>query len=444
MTEQRPSYFSRIWKSIQQLILWFSPGLGVKRWLGLILLGTTMLAVGLAFILIDIYRQAPDNWISTVLALIALQKLPRLLRAVIFGGIGVGFVIVGFLQLNRTILRPYRRPGEPVVNTLVQYSRRDRGPNVVVIGGGHGMATVLRGMKEFTRKITAIVTVADDGGSSGKLRDAKGMLPPGDIRNCLAALSSDEALTSQLFQYRFSTGEDELEGHSFGNLLISALAEITGSFEQAVVEAGRVISASGQVIPSTLHDVRLVADKSLPNMRNEVRVKGESQIPSVGGNVRRLWLEPNSPPAYPAAVRALLQADMIVVGPGSLYTSILPNLLVPDIVAAMRSSQAFKVFVCNIITQPGETDNYDCGDHLRAIEDHVAGELFDLVVSNCETIADLPPGLQWVEAPPELDDNYAIYRANLVSEEEPLLHDESKLAKVLIDLFMERTGPLVV
>jgi uncharacterized cofD-like protein len=403
-----------------------------------------MLAVGLAFILLDIYRQAPDNWISTLLALISLQALPRLLRALIFGSIGVGCVMIGFVQLNRTILRPYRQPGKPVVNTLMRFSRRDRGPNVVVIGGGHGMSTVLRGLKEYTRKITAIVTVADDGGSSGKLREAKGMLPPGDIRNCLAALSSDEDLTSQLFQYRFSTGEDHLEGHSFGNLLISALAEITGSFEQAVVEAGRVLSASGQVIPSTLHDVRLVADKSLPNMRNQVRVKGESQIPNVAGEVRRLWLEPNSPPAYPAAVRALLQAEMIVVGPGSLYTSILPNLLVPDIVSAMRSSQAFKVFVCNITTQPGETDNYDCGDHLRAIENHVDGELFDLVVSNCETIAELPDEIQWVEAPPELDDEYAVYRSNLVSEDAPLRHDEAKLAQVLIDLYMERTGPLVV
>ncbi|MFN2144916.1 MAG: uridine diphosphate-N-acetylglucosamine-binding protein YvcK [Anaerolineales bacterium] len=443
MTEQSPSFFSRIGMCIRQFILWFSPGLGVKRWLGLVLLGTTMLAVGLAFILLDIYRQAPDNWISTLLAMISLQALPRLLRALIFGSIGVGFVVFGFIKLNTTILRPFRQPGKPVVNTLMQYSRLDRGPNVVVIGGGHGMATVLRGMKKYTHKLTAIVTVADDGGSSGKLRDAKGMLPPGDIRNCLAALSNDEDLTSQLFQYRFSTGEDQLEGHSFGNLLISALAEITGSFEKAVVEAGKVLSASGQVIPSTLHDVRLVADKTVPNLRNEIRIKGESQIPNVAGKVRRLWLDPIAPPAYPAAVRALLQADMVVVGPGSLYTSILPNLLVPDIVSAMRSSQAFKVFVCNVTTQPGETDNYDCGDHLKAIANHVDGNLFDLVVSNCETIASLPEGLQWVEAPPELDDEYAIYRSNLVSEDHPFRHDGNKLAQVLIDLFMERTGPLV-
>ena len=442
---KRPSsLLSRLRNNLKLLLLWFRPGLGVKRWFGLMLLGTTMLAVGLAFILLDIYRQAPEGVPSTILATISLQALPRLLRALIFGGIGVACVAIGILRLNRTLMRPFLQPGKPVVNALMQYSRLDRGPNVVVIGGGHGMSTVLRGLKKYTRNLTAIVTVADDGGSSGKLRESKGMLPPGDIRNCLAALSSDEDLTSQLFQYRFSAGDEHLEGHSFGNLLISALAEITGSFEQAVVEAGRVLSASGQVVPSTLHDVRLVADKSLPHVQREVRIKGESQIPGITGKVRRLWLDPNAPPAYPAAVKALLQAEMIVVGPGSLYTSILPNLLVPDIVAAMRASHAFKVFVCNVTTQPGETDNYDCGDHLQALEEHVGDHLFDLVVSNYTYLSALPDNLKWVAAPPELDDDYAIYRADLTREDNPLRHDGDKLARVLIDLFMERTGPLVV
>jgi uncharacterized cofD-like protein len=438
------SLITRIRDNIKLLILWFSPGLGVKRWFALVFIGITMLAVGLAFVLLDFYRQAPEGWLSTVLATISLQALPRLLRALIFGGIGVACVIIGILRLNRTLMRPFLQPGKPMVNALMQYSRLDRGPNVVVIGGGHGMSTVLRGLKKYTRNITAIVTVADDGGSSGMLRESKGMLPPGDIRNCLAALSNDEDLTSQLFQYRYSAGDERLEGHSFGNLLISALTEITGSFEQAVVEAGRVLSASGQVVPSTLHDVRLVADKSLPHLQREVRIRGESQIPGITGKVRRLWLDPNAPPAYPAAVRALLQANMIVVGPGSLYTSILPNLLVPDIVAAIRASHAVKVFVCNVTTQPGETDNYDCGDHLQAIEEHVADNLFDLVVSNCAVDGDLPENLQWVTAPPELDEDYAIYRSELVREDNPLRHDDDKLARVLIDLFMERTGPLVI
>ena len=436
---------SRLKRDVQQLVLWLSPGLGVKRWFFLLLFGATMLAVGLAFVLLDIYRQAPsDSWISIWLSYISLQFLPRLLRALIFGGMGVAFVLIGITRLNRTIMRPFIRPGKPVVNTLVQFSRLDRGPQIVVIGGGHGLAMLLRGLKKYTRNITAIVTVADDGGSSGKLREAKGMLPPGDIRNCLAALSSDEDLITQLFQYRFTSDEPDLEGHSFGNLLISALSDITGSFELAVVEAGRALSVNGQVLPSTLKDVRLVADKSLPYLRREVRVKGESRIPEVRGEVRRLWLEPNNPPAYPAAIKALLQADMIVVGPGSLYTSILPNLLVPDINSAMRSSKAFKLFVCNVTTQPGETDDYDCGDHIRAIEAHVGQGMFDLIVSNCEMNGKLAEGLKWVEASPELDDHYAVYRSNLVDPEVPHRHNSEKLARALIDLFMERTGPLVV
>jgi uncharacterized cofD-like protein len=444
MTTNNSRPVSKIKKGFEQILLWFSPGLGVKRWFLLVFLGITMLAVGLAFVLLDIYRQAPDNWVSALLATVSLQFLPRLLRAFIFGGIGLGFVVVGIFRLNRSIMRPFLQPGKPVVNTLVQYSRLDRGPQVVVIGGGHGLSTLLRGMKKFTRNLTAIVTVADDGGSSGRLRTSKGMLPPGDIRNCLAALSSDEDLITQLFQYRFSVEDQNLQGHSFGNLLISALTEITGSFEDAVVEAGQVLSVYGQVVPSTLHDVRLVADKSLPYMRGEVRVRGESQIPEVAGKVRRLWLEPSNPPAYPTAIRALLQADLIVIGPGSLYTSILPNLLVPDITAAVRTSPALKVYICNVTTQPGETDNYSCGDHIHAIEEHVGERIADLVVCNSNFENQLPEGVQWVEAYPDLDDDYAVYRADLLDPEHSLRHDQDKLAQVLIDLFMERTGPLVM
>ncbi len=444
MKPKQSSFFSQFWGEIKRLPMWFSPGLGIKRWLVLIFVGITMLALGMAFVLLNIYRVAPDNWVSSVIALVSLQSLPRMLRALVFGGIGVVCVVVGVVQLNRSILRPFLQPGTQVMDTLVQYSRLDRGPHVVVIGGGHGLATLLRGMKGFTRNITAIVTVADDGGSSGKLRESKGMLPPGDIRNCLAALSSDEDLISQLFQYRFSPQEEGLEGHSFGNLLISALSEITGSFERAVVEAGRALSVYGQVVPSTLHDVRLVADKSLPHMRREVRIKGESLIPETKGKVRRLWLEPNNPPAYPTAIKALLQADMIVIGPGSLYTSILPNLLVPDITAAIRASSALKVFICNVTTQPGETDNYNCGDHIKAIEDHVGRGIVNLVVSNCETTAKLPEGITWVEALPELDEDFAVYRSDLIDPEKPDRHDGTKLAQALIDLYMERTGPLVL
>jgi len=324
----------------------------------------------------------------------------------------------------------------------VDHRKRGRGPRIAVIGGGHGLATLLRGLKEHTYNLTAVVTVADDGGSSGRLRSDLGVLPPGDIRNCLAALSNDETLITQLFQYRFSTGRNGLQGHSFGNLFISALSEITGSFEAAVAESGRVLSVHGRVLPATLHDVRLVADLAVPLATAEVRVSGESRIPQVTGAVRRVWLEPNAPPAYPAAVNALLSADLIVLGPGSLYTSILPNLLVPDLSAAVRNSPALKIFICNVATQPGETDGYDCGDHIRGLEAHVGPGFFDIVISNQPQPGQPPAGAQWVTADEDLDKEYALYRAQVADPEHPGHHRADKLAQLLIDLWQERTGPL--
>ena len=314
MAQNAPDLGARTRQNIRRVLRWLTPGLGVKRWLFLILLGTSLIGVGVAIFALDFYRTAPDTWWLPALSWISLRFLDRTLRAIIFGGLGIGLVITGVLRLNRSLLAPYMRPGSPVVDTLAVYRRRGRGPRIAVIGGGHGLATLLRGLKEHTHNLTAIVTVADDGGSSGRLRDSTGILPPGDIRNCLAALSNDEALMTQLFQYRFSSGENGLEGHSFGNLFISALTEITGSFEQAVAESGRVLSVYGRVLPATLHDVKLVADLELPMSDSKVRVKGESRIPTVSGAVQRVWLEPNNPPAYPAAVNELLKADMIVLG----------------------------------------------------------------------------------------------------------------------------------
>jgi len=430
-------------KALQRLLRWLTPGLGVKRWLLLILAGTSLIGLGVAVLVLDFYRTAPDTWWLPALSWVSLRFLERPIRALIFGGLGIGMIVGGVLGLNRSLLAPFMRPDKPVVDTLAVYRRRGRGPRIVVIGGGHGLSTLLRGLKEHTHNLTAIVTVADDGGSSGRLRDSSGILPPGDIRNCLAALSDDEDLITQLFQYRFSSGEDGLEGHSFGNLFISALSEIAGSFEKAVSESGRVLSVHGQVIPATLHDVRLVADMALPLSDSQVRVKGESQIPKTSGEVQRVWLEPNNPPAYPAAVNALLKADIIVLGPGSLFTSILPNLLVPDLAAAVRNSRGLKIFICNVATQPGETDNYNCGDHIAALESHVGSNFFDMVISTTGGKGNLPKGARWVQAEESLDQKYAVYRAEIADEEAAGRHDAAKLAQKLMDLYLERTGPLV-
>jgi uncharacterized cofD-like protein len=432
----------RIQESLRQFLRWFKPGLGVKRWLALILLGITLLGVGLSIFLLDLYRtEWANETILTILSYASLRFLTRELRVIIFGGLGVGMVIFGIWELNRSLLRPFLRPGRAVVDEIASFRRLERGPRIVAIGGGHGLASLLRGLKDQTRNLTAVVTVADDGGSSGKLRESFGILPPGDIRNCLAALSNDEALLTQLFQYRFS-GETGLDGHSFGNLFITALSDITGSFEEAVAESGRVLSVHGRVLPSTLHDVKLVADIQMPHLLNEVRVEGESRIPKVAGRVRRVWLEPNNAPAFPPVIQALLSAEMIVVGPGSLYTSLLPNLLVSDLMSALRVSRAIKIYVCNIAVQKGETDSYSCYDHVRALEEHIGEDLFDVVLCNDNYDERLTRDVEWVRIDGRSLSDSRVYATDLVDMAHPWRHDSVKLSQVLMNLFYERTGPL--
>jgi uncharacterized cofD-like protein len=422
------------------LLRWLVPGLGVKRWIGLLLAGITLLGVGLAYFLLDIYRTTPADDLLHILDIASLRFFPRIVRVLIFISLGLGMVVWGFWGLNRTLLDPFLRKDRRLVDQIADFRRRERGSRTVVMGGGHGMATLLRGLKNYTHNLTAVVTVADDGGSSGKLRQSLGILPPGDIRNCLAALSNDEAMLAQLFQYRFND-DSGLGGHSFGNLFISALVDVTGSFEEAVAESGRVLSVHGRVLPATLNDVQLVADVQVPNIDNQVRITGESSIPETPGRVRRVYLEPNNPPAFPPVIHDILSADLVVIGPGSLYTSILPNLLVPDLLAALRSTRALKIYVVNIATQPGETSAYGVGDHIFALEEHIGAGLFDVIVCNNSYKGNLPAGVGWVLIDQRAQ-NYPIYGADLVDANQPWRHDSEKLARTLIDILYERTGPL--
>ncbi len=429
-------------RNIRSLARWFQPGLGVKRWFLLVLLGITMLGVGLALFLLEIYRtQSSNNLFLTILSYASLRFMPRELRIFIFTAMGAGLAAYGILRLNRSLLSPFIRPGHGVLDELNSFRQIEKGPRIVAIGGGHGLSTLLRGLKLYTKKLTAIVTVADDGGSSGRLRETFGILPPGDIRNCLAALSNDEQMLTQLFRYRFS-GAGGLDGHSFGNLFITALADITGSFESAVAESGKVLSVSGRVLPSTLHDVKLVADMVLPNSLNQVRVEGESRIPKMAGRVRRVWLEPNDAPAFPPTLKEILSADMIVVGPGSLYTSLLPNLLVKDLLGAITASRAVKIYVCNIATQAGETDVYTCYDHVRALEEHVGDGVFDVVLCNDNYEGVLNEGSQFVRADEKTLADTRTRCADLSDENFPWRHDTAKLAATLVEILNEYTGPL--
>jgi len=432
---------NRFIRGLRGLARWLVPGLGVKRWFLFVLAGITMLGVGLAIALLNVYRTADDPFVRNILSIISLESFPRVVRVLIIGGVGIWLVAYGIIRLNRSLLKPFIRPGRAVVDELTDFRRRERGPRIVAIGGGHGLATLLRGLKTHTRNLTAVVTVADDGGSSGRLRADFGILPPGDIRNCLAALSNDEQMLTQLFQYRFS-GAGDLSGHSFGNLLITALADITGSFEGAIAESGKVLSVSGRVLPSTLHDVRLVADMQLPHIVNQVRVEGESRIPQMAGQVRRVWLEPNDAPAYPPVLKAILNADMIVIGPGSLYTSLLPNLLVHDLLGAIRASRAVKVCVCNIATQTGETDLFSCYDHVRALEEHVGDHVFDVVLCNDNFAGILNEGDRWVNVDEKSLLDSRVQSADLIDDQAPWRHDSMKLATALTNILDEYTGPL--
>lgn len=414
--------------------------MGIKRWVLLLFLGIIFLALGGALYLRNLYELSGyPVWIK----MLALQALPRWLRAVIFGGVGVGIVGWALFQLNQTLWLAFI-PGEPDVAALAEQLHRARyrrkGPKIVTIGGGTGMSTLLRGLKLHTDNITAIVTVADDGGSSGRLRESLGVLPPGDIRNCIAALADDDALTTQLFQYRFAKRADDesgagVEGHSFGNLFITALAGVTGSFERAVAESGRVLAIRGQIVPGTLENVTLFAEVAGEN--GSQRVRGESAIPHTPYPIERVYLQPESPAAFPGAIRAILDADVIVLGPGSLFTSLLPNLLIPDIAHAIRASDAPKVYICNVATQLGETDGFSLDDHISVLENHMGRGFFSHILVNSNLAHPLPASWSLNLVIPQHADKiaYDMIAVDVIDAAKPWRHDPQKLAKALIEWY---------
>jgi uncharacterized cofD-like protein len=270
------------------------------------------------------------------------------------------------------VLKP--EGNKELVDVLMAHRRLNRGPKMVVVGGGTGLSSLLRGLKVYSANITAIVTVADDGGSSGRLRQEFGVLPPGDIRNCLAALADQEKLLTELFQYRFQAGNG-LVGHSFGNLFLTAMSEITGDLERAIAASSQVLAVRGRVLPATLSDVCLWAE-----LEDGRRIEGESNITAANGKILKIGCTPERPPALPAVLKAIHEADYIIIGPGSLYTSIIPNLLVPEIADAIAKTSVPRIYVCNIMTQPGETVGYTVGDHIRAIDEACGQPLFDAVL----------------------------------------------------------------
>ena len=429
------NWFSQLIKSPSWK--WLYLGLGVKRWLVLLTLGVTILGLGVAYVLVQIYRESdlPD-----VFYYLTLQFIPRIERGILFAALGIALVVISIVKLSESLLSAFVGDETSVIEALYRKRMRHRGPKIVAIGGGTGLSTLLRGLKDKTDFLTAIVTVADDGGSSGRLRRELGVLPPGDFRQCIAALADSEPLMTRLFQYRFSEGNG-LSGHSFGNLFIAAMAGVTGDFESALLQSSRVLAVRGLILPSTLKNVMLCAETLDPEPTGAglAMVAGESEITHRGKPIERVYLEPEHVPAYPGAVRAILDADLIVAGPGSLYTSVLPNLLVEDIRRALEASPALKLYICNVATQPGETNGFSVQDHYEALAQHVGPGIFTHVIANNNWRVQFPKQSEskLVRLRESRAPSAELVLADLVDETKPWRHDPEKLAQAILKWYRD-------
>ncbi len=415
---------------------WLYPGMRVKRWIAVIFVGVFLFMFGAASLILG-FMNLDKGLAGQLYTYAALGFL--------VGGL---FLLTGVYRLMKSLteLLAQRSRDKDLVDIAFERRYLGLGPRVVALGGGTGMSALLEGLKEYTSQVTAVVSVADDGGSSGRLRREFDMLPPGDIRKCLVALSDESPLLGELMQYRFSdadaagpAGNVELAGHSFGNLFLTALWRLTGDFGEAVRQAGRILSIRGRVIPSTLDRISLVA-----TYRDGSAMTGQRQISESAKRIDRIQLRPKPGPASRDILEAVEQANLIVLGPGSLYTSVLPNLLMAGIPEAIRRSSAVKVYVANIASQEGETRGFTLKDHLDAIRAHTGELPFGLVLVNS---SDLPPpvlkklreeGGAVVRYDPSSFDGESrdlrFAEADLTGRENVLRHDPKKLGRMLMTL----------
>lgn len=402
---------------------WLIPGMGVKRWIFLLILSVVLVSMGSVLIIIE---ENPNTKAGAGLIIL----------------LGIFGLINGVKKIVRSVVEVFlpQREAE-LVDIVYQKRYLERGSNVVVVGGGTGLSVLLHGLKDYTSNITAIVTVADDGGSSGKLREEFNVLPPGDIRNCLVALADAEPLMRKLFQFRFEDGE-HLKGHSFGNLFITAMSKVTGDFEQAVRESSKVLAIRGKVIPSTLSKIKLVAE----HQNGEV-TEGESKIPEKMVPIKKVYLEPKECEATGEALETIRAADAIILGPGSLYTSIIPNLLIRGIYQEISRSRVLKIYVCNVMTQAGETDGYKASDHLKAIIHHTTPDITNTCIVNTGNIPNnlleryKEENAERVEPDIEVirKMGYRVIGANVISAKDYIRHDPYKLSRLIMNLIGEYT-----
>ncbi len=398
---------------------WLYPGIKVKRWVFASLFGVLTVGVGAVF---AVY---PYPFVSSLGIVI-------ILCGILFIVLAMGKMIISLI----TLFLPQRE--RDIVDILYQRRYLERGPKIVAIGGGHGLSHLLLGLKEYTANLTAIVTVADSGGSSGRLREEFNIVAPGDIRNCLVALADAPALMGELFQYRFAEG-GSLKGHNFGNLFLTAMVQITkGDFKKAVEESSKVLAIRGKVIPSTGHDVHLIAE-----FMDGTKTKGEARIPEANTLIKRLSLTPEDATPTDDALVAIAQADIIVMGPGSLYTSILPNLIIKGMGEAISASPAYKIYVCNVMTQKGETDGFCASDHVRVLLEHTGPKLLDACLIN-DAVVSNEEALKRYRAenayPVAADEGrikalgVKVVATDLLSVADYVRHDSKKLTAALIKL----------
>jgi len=419
---------------------WLQPGIGLKRWLVVVFVGEFLLALAGALLLRQVYREYDFGPGGSLLYVATLQFLPYWVRGLVVGVAGVGLFIYGSWRAIRVLMGPFlaAEGDQPLVEVIYQKRFLSRGPKIAVIGGGTGLSTLLRGIKEHTSNITAVVTVADDGGSSGRLREELGIPAVGDIRNCIAALADSEPLMGELLQYRFPGGaEASLGGHTVGNLLLAAMASVQGDdFEEGVRQMNRVLAVRGQVVPSTGTAVTLHA-----RLVGGAEIVGQSEI-AKSTRIDRVWLTPENVTAGDDARRAIEEADLIVIGPGSLYTSIMPSLLLPELLAAVRESPAVRLYVCNVATQRGETEGYDLADHFSALERHTGSGWVDVVLANSRFNAKRPGAygteavrLRWPPVSLAATAAPRLVLEDVVDAENAHHHDASRLAAAVMHVF---------
>lgn len=411
---------------------WFYPGLKVKRWITLVIIGVLCFSFGTTFV---VGKNVPLSIYAAVKDATGKPGAFGIITAVF----GIACIIYGVRRLTVRFINLFMPDGDmqKVVDMMYEEAYLRRGVSIVGIGGGTGLHSLLRGLKKYTSNITAIVTVSDDGGSSGRIRDELNVLPPGDIRQCIAALASSESAMLDLFSSRFK-GEGGLKDHSVGNLLLAAMAELKGGdFYQAIQELSKVLAIRGKVLPSTLSNVTLCAE-----MADGKIVRGESSITGAGATIRRVFMDPADARALPDAVQSIMDADIIVIGPGSLFTSIVPNLLVKDIASALRKTKAKKVYICNIMSQPGETDDYSASDHAAKIINILGKKAIDYIIVNkrfpskqlqkYERKGQHPVRFN-IDNLKKLGVQHVVVE-DIIREDELVRHDPEKLAAVIMDI----------